>query len=145
MFSVISVCHSVHRWILCDHCLWWHWSVTGHMGPPGHVQTCSLRTPPVPSLASPCSNLFTMKPTHLQQQLDGWHPTEMPSCHSCRYIRKVLLPLNKVIYKWDEFNEANLSSGSLWLIFTCPNLPDVHYSGSVCKVSQKAQALPYFV
>ena len=42
---------------------WRHWSVTGHMWPTRHVQTCSLGDPPQP-----------------QPPLSSWHSTEMSPC-----------------------------------------------------------------
>ena len=39
------VCRSVGT-SPCDHCQWYHWSVTGHVETPRHVQTCSTWTSP---------------------------------------------------------------------------------------------------
>ena len=39
MFAIMSVCLSTWEGFLCDHCLWCHWSITGHMTPP---QTCLI-------------------------------------------------------------------------------------------------------
>ena len=56
MFSVMSVCHSVHRGPPL-YCLWCNWSVTWD---PWHAQTCSLGNPPSPSPSS----LLTWGPTN---------------------------------------------------------------------------------